>query len=99
MKIRKKALRAEEVKVFTDIPNVGPRIAKDFTLLGITNPHTLKKKDAFTLYRELEKKTHSRQDPCVLDTFIAVIDFMQGAPARPWHFYTKERKRKYGNAH
>lgn len=41
-------------------------------------------------------KTKSNQDPCVLDTFIAAVDFMHGAPARPWWYYTKERKAQMG---
>ncbi len=91
-----KAKTAHEVKQLTDIPNVGPRIAHDFFLLGIRTPKELKNKDAFTLYKKLEKITKSRHDPCVLDTYMAVIDFMNGAPARPWFWYTKERKKRYG---
>ncbi len=91
-----KAKNAKEVWRFKDIPNVGPRISRDFLFLGIREPRDLKGKDAYTLYKKLEKLSGARQDPCVLDTFMAVIDFMGGAPARPWFYYTKERKRKYG---
>ena len=45
------------------------------------------------MYDKLCFKTHSRQDPCVLDTFISAVRFMQGAPKRPWWAYTAERKR------
>jgi len=91
-----KAHTREAVKKLTDIPNVGPRIAHDFFLLGIREPRELARRDAYTLYKELERVTGTRQDPCVLDTYIAVIDFMSGAPARPWFYYTPLRKRKYG---
>ncbi len=90
-----KAAIARDVKAFTDIPNVGPRIAEDFKALGIRAPHGLKGKDAFRLYRKLCRITGLRQDPCVLDTFIAAVDFMDGAPPRSWWSYTAERKRKY----
>lgn len=89
-----KAKRAEAVVKFTDIPNVGPRVAGDFKQLGIKTPQELKKKDAYKMYVELGKR-NGRQDPCMLDTFIAVVDFMNGAPATPWHYYTQERKHKY----
>jgi hypothetical protein len=34
-----------------------------------------------------------RHDPCVLDTFIAAVRYMEGAPNTPWWHYTPERKR------
>ncbi len=91
-----KAKSSHEVKKFTDIPNVGPRIARDFVLLGVHTPQNLAKQDAYTLYKKLERITGVRHDPCVLDTFMAVTDFMGGAPARPWFWYTKQRKKLHG---
>lgn len=90
-----KAKRAHEAVKLTDIPNVGPRIAEDFHLLGIRTPLDLVSKEAYTLYKKLERITGVRHDPCVLDTFMAVIDFMRGAPPRPWFAYTRERKKRY----
>ena len=91
-----KAIRADEVKRFEDIPNVGKRMADDFRQLGIKNPADLKKKKAITLYRKM-CVIAGRQDPCVLDTYMAAVDFMNGASAKPWWAYTKERKRQYPN--
>ena len=48
------------------------------------------------LYQALCRATGQRQDPCVLDTFMAATDFMRGAPARPWWAYTAERKQRFG---
>ena len=91
-----KAKSSHEVKKFTDIPNVGPRIARDFVLLGIHTPRGLMGKDAYTLYKKLERITGVRHDPCVLDTYMAVVDFMNGASSHPWFWYTKQRKKRYG---
>jgi len=44
------------------------------------------------LYRALCRATGKRQDPCVLDTLLAVVDFMSGAAPRPWWTYTPQRK-------
>ncbi|HSH95895.1 MAG TPA: helix-hairpin-helix domain-containing protein, partial [Roseimicrobium sp.] len=33
-----------------------------------------------------------RHDPCMLDTFIAAVRFMDGGPKKPWWAFTKERK-------
>ncbi len=82
-----------KVKRFEEIPNVGPRIARDFRILGIKNPKDLVKQDPLKMYNKLQTITHSKQDPCVLDTFMAVVDFMKGQPARPWWYYTPHRKR------
>ena len=90
-----KAKSYKEVKDFQDIPNIGKAIAKDFDLLGLRKPVDLIKKDPFKLYQKMCQVSGTRQDPCVLDTYIAVIDFMNGAPARPWYFYTKQRKKHY----
>jgi hypothetical protein len=90
-----KAKSAEEVKKCTDIPNIGPAMVADFRVLNISTPQELKKHDAFTLYTKLCKVTGKRHDPCVLDTFLAAVDFMRGAPAKPWWAYTAQRKKTY----
>ena len=90
-----KAIHASDVKKFTDIPNVGKAIERDFLFLGLKSPADLKKHGAYALYKKMCKKSGDRQDPCVLDTYLAVIDFMNGAPARPWYWYTKGRKNMY----
>ena len=86
-----------EVTKFDDIPNIGPAMVRDFQLLGLTKPKDLTNKDPLTLYQKMCKISGVRQDPCVLDTYMAAIDFMNGADARPWFSYTVERKNKYPN--
>lgn len=76
------------------IPNVGPRIAADFRRLGLHEPRALAGQDPYALYEMLNTETGIRQDPCVLDTFIAAVRYMEGAPKRPWWHYTAERKRR-----
>ena len=90
-----KAKTATEVVTFQDIPNIGPAMARDFALLGLRTPQELQVQQPFELYKKLCALTNSRQDPCVLDTYLAVVDFMNGAPARPWYFYTQQRKQNY----
>lgn len=76
----------------TDLPNVGPATAKDLQLLGIDAPQQLIGQDPYLLYQELCRLTGQRHDPCVLDVLMSAVRFMEGAPARPWWFYTPERK-------
>jgi hypothetical protein len=91
-----KAASAAECDKLEQLPNVGPAMAGDLRLLGIQHPEQLRGRDAFALYRQLERATGHRQDPCVLDTFMAIVDFMGGAAPKPWWAYTAERKQRHG---
>lgn len=74
------------------LPNVGPAVAGDLRLLGVAQPRDLVGRDPYAMYDELCRLTRQRHDPCLLDTFIAAVRFMDGEPARPWWSYTAERK-------
>jgi predicted GIY-YIG superfamily endonuclease len=76
-----------------DIPNVGPAIAADLRQLGITTPAELPGRDPYAMYDDLCRITGQRHDPCLLDTFIAAVRFMEGEPKKPWWKYTAERKK------
>jgi hypothetical protein len=94
---RPKASSADECQALEQLPNVGPALAADLRLLGIGHPRELAHRDAFVLYQTLCAKTGQRHDPCVLDTFMAVTDFMRGAAPAPWWHYTAQRKALYGS--
>ena len=91
-----KAATAAECIRLEQLPNIGPALAADLRLIGIRTPAELRGKDAFVLYQKLCAATGQRQDPCVLDTFMAATDFMRGAPAAPWWKYTPQRKALFG---
>ena len=90
---KKPAKGARQVARLEDIPNVGPAVAADLRRLGITSPAGLPGRDPYALYDELCRVSGHRHDPCVLDTFIAAVRYMEGAPKKPWWKYTAERKR------
>ncbi|MHB0959075.1 MAG: helix-hairpin-helix domain-containing protein [Pirellulaceae bacterium] len=81
-----------EICDLQQIPNIGPSIAANLRLIGITCPHDLLNKDPYVLYDELCHATGTRHDLCVIDVFIAAVRFMGGEPAKPWWKYTPERK-------
>ena len=91
-----KARRPDDCHELEQLPNVGPSLAADLRLIGVRTPRELKGRDAFVLYQPLAAATGTRQDPCVLDTFMAAVDFMNGAAAAPWWAYTAQRKALYG---
>lgn len=84
---------------FEDLLNVGPATAADLRLLGLVRPADLLGQDPLALYRRLEMLTGARQDPCVLDVFIALTRLAAGDPPAPWWQYTAERKQRYGELH
>lgn len=91
-----KAATAEQCLALEQLPNVGPAMAADLRALGIRTPQELKGRDGLQLYHALCDVTGQRHDPCVLDTLLAVVDFMHGAPPAPWWAYTKQRKALVG---
>lgn len=92
----RKARTAAECVQLEQLPNIGPSIAADLRRIGIHTPAQLPDKEPFDLYQQLGAATGRRQDPCVLDTFIAAVEFMRGSEPRPWWQYTAQRKRQYG---
>ena len=77
-----------------DIPNLGPAVAADLRQLDITLPIDLLGRDPYAMYDDLCRLTGQRHDPCLLDTFIAALRYMEGEPKQPWWKYTAERKRE-----
>lgn len=92
----RKALHAAECARLEQLPNIGPSIAQDLRELGVLQPQDLVQQEPHALYQRLCELRGKRQDPCVLDTFMAAVDFMRGAPPQPWWAYTAERKALYG---
>jgi hypothetical protein len=92
-----KAATAADCIRLEQLPNIGPALAADLRRLGIRQPSELRGRDPFALYQALCQATGRRQDPCVLDTFMAATDFMDGAAPAPWWRYTPRRKLVYGN--
>ena len=79
----------------SDIPNIGKQMTAALLLLGISSPAELRTQDQMDLYVRLGRIKGVRQDLCVLDTFMAAIDFCNGAVGQPWWKYTAQRKLLY----
>lgn len=91
-------VRRDQLNRLTDLPNVGPAMARDLRLLGIDEPSQLRGKCPYTLHERLCTLIGTRVDPCVIDVFISIIRFMDGDSPQPWWFYTPERKARFSSA-
>ena len=91
-----KAAAAGEATRLEDIPNIGASIADDLRALDIFEPEQLIGRDPYELFRRLGEISGFDHDPCLCDTFIAAVRFMEGGPSRPWWYYTAERKAMLG---
>jgi hypothetical protein len=74
------------------IPNVGPAVARKLQRLGVSSLDDLRGQDGEELYERFAALEGRPQDPCLLDTFVAVVAFADGGPARPWWEFSRERK-------
>jgi predicted GIY-YIG superfamily endonuclease len=92
-KRKKPSKGRHEIAHLEDVPNIGPSVAADLRQLGITLPIDLLGRDPYAMYDNLCRLTGQRHDPCLLDTFIAAVRYMEGEPKKPWWKYTAERKK------
>lgn len=76
----------------TSLPNVGPAVARKLERLGIHAPGDLRGRDPHELFDRLCALDGRRHDPCLLDTFVAVVSYADGGPARPWWELSRKRK-------
>lgn len=91
-------VRRDQLHQLTDLPNIGPAMARDLRLLGISRPDQLVGRDPVAMYDELARATASHQDPCVLDVFLSITRFMAGEEPQPWWRFTAERRRMMAGA-
>jgi hypothetical protein len=79
-----------------DLSGIGKAMLRDFELLQISSVDQLASADPDFLYQELERRTGSRQDPCVLDTFRCAVAQARNprlpAEQRNWWYWSRLRK-------
>jgi len=97
VRVRMKPERVDRnrLKKLTDLPNVGKAVEKDLQLLGFLAPEQLIGQCPFRLFQRLCEITGENHDPCMLDLFLSVADFLDGNRPRPWWEFTPLRKRLF----
>ena len=86
-------VKRDRLNRLTDLPNIGKAMAADLEMLGIHAPDDLVGRSAFEMYDQLRHITGARHDPCVIDVFMSIIDYMAGNEPKSWWEFTPERKR------
>lgn len=92
-----KAQTYNQANQLEDIPNIGKSIAKRLQRIGIDSPSALRGADPFDLYTRSCADAGKREDPCLLDTYIAAVNFMNGGASTPWWAFTAQRKIDFPN--
>jgi hypothetical protein len=89
-----------EKRRFRDLVSVGPKMERDFQMLGIGSVPQLARQDPDRMYEKLCSLTGQRQDPCVLDVFHAAVAQARDPrlPAERCQWWYWSRRRKAGTA-
>ena len=74
--------------------NVGPAMERDLHGLGVQSIPQLAAAEAAELFHRLERQCGARVDPCVYDTFRAIIHEARTGEKTAWFAWTEERKRQ-----
>ena len=82
----------ETVSELEALPNLGKAISSDLILIGVNKPQNLIGEDPFDLYDKLCIKKGEHVDPCIIDVFMSVVNFMEGGEPKPWWEFTQKRK-------
>jgi hypothetical protein len=84
------------IRKLEDLVSVGPAMRADFELLGVHTVAELARHEPQELYDALCRKTKTRQDPCVLDTFHAAVAQARDPELPPekcvWWYWSRVRK-------
>ena len=72
-----KAASAAECKTLEQLPNIGPSLAADLRLIGITEPRQLRGKDAFVLYQKLCAATGQRPSTVTVQDGLTALEICE----------------------
>lgn len=96
--VKKKRTVRDELQT---LPGIGPSLAADLRLLGVTSIASLASRDPERLYTQLCDITKSRQDPCVLYAFRCAVYAARTPLPDPqllkWWRWTERRLDEKGN--
>jgi hypothetical protein len=76
------------------LTNVGAAVEGYLIDLGIRSVADLVPADPYELFRRLQRRNRKACDPCLYDTFAAIVHEARTGEKTPWFAWTAERKRR-----
>jgi len=96
MMASRKKYNEPEKRRFQDLVSVGPKMQRDFEMLGIRSVPQLARQDPRRMYEKMCGLTGQRQDPCVLDVYCAAVAQARNPrlpeEQRQWWYWSRLRK-------
>ncbi len=80
------------------IPYVGKATAEDLVRLGVRGIKDLAGRDAMGMYEQISTLDGVRHDPCVIDVFMAAVEYAKTGSCQAWWKYTPLRKAMLASA-
>ena len=91
---------AKTVRHIADLISIGPKMLRDFDLLGIRSVAQLARQNPEKLYEKLRRAAGQHQDICILDVFCAAVAQARNPrlPAEQcqWWYWSRKRKERNG---
>jgi Pathogenicity locus len=94
MSSKQTAAKPRRASNLRSLMNVGPAIESDLHALGIRTIEQLAKQQPDALFRRLQERVGRACDPCLHDTFSAIVHEARTGEKTPWFAWTAERKRR-----
>ena len=85
---------ARQVSNLRTLMNVGPAVEGYLSDLGIQSIEQLAGREPDELFDRLRRRIGKACDPCLHDTFSAIIHEARTGEKTPWFAWTEERKRR-----
>jgi hypothetical protein len=74
--------------------NVGPAVEGYLIDLGVESIEQLAQREPSELFQRLQRRIGKACDPCLYDTFSAIVHEARTGEKSPWFAWTAERKRR-----
>ncbi len=94
MTSRRTDARTQRARSLRSLMNVGAAVEGYLNDLGIRSTEQLASQDADELFRRLRARIGRACDPCLHDTFTAIVHEARTGTKTPWFAWTAARKRR-----
>ena len=94
MQPKHKRTAESEAPSLRTLMNVGPAVEGYLIDLGVQSIEQLAEREPDELFQRLKRRIGKACDPCLYDTFSAIVHEARTGERSPWFAWTAERKRR-----